>query len=58
MDEHRRVMRVLLPDPVVGFAGDERVYVLDASLRGVRISHLSLFPRRADLPIHFERDGR
>ena len=49
MDEHRSVMRVSLPEPVVGFAGDERVYVIDASLRGVRISHLAPYKRPSQI---------
>jgi hypothetical protein len=55
--EHRRVMRVNLLQPVVGVAGEERVYILDASIRGVRVSHRTLFAPRADCNIGFEWDG-
>jgi hypothetical protein len=58
MDEQRRVMRVELLEPLAGLAGNERVYVVDASLRGVRLSHLSLFSCRDGCPIEFEWGGR
>ena len=58
MDEHRRVMRVSLLEPLPGLAGDERIFIVDASLGGLRISHLTLFSTRADVPISFEWDGR
>ena len=56
-DEHRRVMRVNLLQPVVGVVGDEQIYILDASLGGVRVSHRTLFAPRADCNIGFEWDG-
>jgi hypothetical protein len=56
-DEHRRVMRVNLLQPVVGVVGNESIYILDASLRGVRVSHRTLFAPRADCNIGFEWDG-
>jgi hypothetical protein len=56
-DEHRRFMRVNLLQPVVGVAGEESIYILDASLQGVRVSHRSLFTPRADCNIGFEWDG-
>jgi PilZ domain len=58
MNEYRRIMRVSLPEPLPGVAADETMYVLDASLRGVRISHRSLFSPRTDIPIHFQWDGK
>ena len=58
MDEHRRVMRVSLPEPLAGFADDEPVYVVDASMSGVRLSHRTLFSPRTDLHISFDFDGR
>jgi hypothetical protein len=56
-DDHRRVMRVNLLQPVIGVAGEERIYILDASLGGVRVSHRTLFAPRADCNIGFEWDG-
>ena len=50
-------MRVNLLQPVVGVAGEESIYILDASLQGVRVSHRSLFTPRADCNIGFEWDG-
>jgi hypothetical protein len=57
MDEQRRVLRVSLPEPLEGLAAGEKIYVVDASLRGVRISHRTLFSPRAALPIRFDFDG-
>lgn len=57
MDEHRRVLRVSLLEPLAGKAGEERVFVVDASLRGLRISHLTLFSPRAEIPIAFDWEG-
>jgi hypothetical protein len=58
VDEHRRVMRVTLLQPIAGAAGTERIYVVDASLSGVRLSHLTLFQQRDDCRIEFEWDSR
>jgi len=58
MNEQRRVLRVSLPEPLAGVAGEEGVYVLDASLQGVRISHRTLFSPLTDLPISFQWDGK
>ena len=51
-------MRVSLPEPIPGVAASERIYVVDASLRGVRISHRTLFSPRDNMPIAFEFDGK
>jgi hypothetical protein len=58
VDEHRRVMRVTLLQPIAGAAGTEHIYVVDASLSGVRLSHLTLFQQRDDCRIEFQWDGR
>src|SRR5690348_5026554 len=58
MDKHRRVMRVSLPQPIAGIAADEPIHVVDASLRGVRISHCRLFSPRAGVPVALEFDGK
>jgi hypothetical protein len=50
-------MRVNLLQPVIGIAGEERVYILDASVRGVRVSHRTLFTPRAACNVGFEWDG-
>ena len=51
-------MRVTLLQPIAGAAGTERIYVVDASLSGVRLSHLTLFQQRDDCRIEFEWDSR
>jgi len=51
-------MRVSLPEPIEGVAADEPIYVVDASLRGVRISHRTLFSPRTEVPIAFTFDGK
>lgn len=42
--DRRRFLRVTLPDPVRGAVGSARIYVLDASMGGVRIAHQSALP--------------
>jgi hypothetical protein len=37
--ERRRVQRVRLPEPLRGTIGTARVFVMDVSLRGVRVAH-------------------
>ncbi|HLJ74453.1 MAG TPA: PilZ domain-containing protein [Thermoanaerobaculia bacterium] len=51
-------MRVSLPQPIAGVAADEPIHVVDASLRGVRITHRRLFSPHAGVPVAFEFDGK
>jgi hypothetical protein len=56
-DEQRRLMRVTLLHPLPGLAEGERIYIVDASLSGIRLSHQSLFATRTDCGITFDWDG-
>ena len=58
MEEHRRVQRVTLMHPLVGMADGERVYVVDASLTGVRMLHARLFRPQAGCSVAFSWDGK
>jgi hypothetical protein len=58
MEEHRRVQRVTLMHPLVGMADGERVYVVDASLTGVRMLHARLFRPQATCSVAFSWDGK
>lgn len=42
--ERRRYHRVNLPQPIRGAVGPARVYVLDASVGGIRIAHQVALP--------------
>jgi hypothetical protein len=54
----RRIQRVTLLQPVPGVAAGERVQVVDASTRGVRLAHKSLFSHGAQFAVAFEWDGQ
>lgn len=43
-NDRRRSQRVTLRQPMRGAVGDARVYVVDASLAGIRIAHQSPLP--------------
>ena len=43
-DDRRRFQRVTLSNPIRGAVGSARIYVLDASMGGVRIAHQSALP--------------
>lgn len=43
-EDRRRFQRVTLPHPIRGAVGSARIYVLDASMGGVRIAHQSALP--------------
>src|SRR5216684_1004435 len=58
MEEHRRVQRVTLMHPLVGMADGERVYVVDASLTGVRMLHAKLFQPQGSCSVSFSWDGK
>ena len=42
--DRRRHSRVSLPQPIRGAVGTARVYVLDASVGGIRIAHQAVLP--------------
>jgi len=54
----RRIERVTLQQPVPAKADGERAYVVDASMRGVRLSHTGLLPQGKQCGVTFEWDGR
>ena len=58
MDRHRRIERVTLQQPVPAVVDGEHVYVVDASTRGIRLSHSSLFSQGAKCDVAFEWDGK
>ena len=57
-DRERRVGRVRLLQPVPAVADGERAYVVDASLRGVRLSHTNLFLQETQCGVTFEWNGK
>ena len=57
--ERRSVQRVKLPEPLRGSSGNARVFVIDISLRGLKIAHQEVLGRVDDVcPIRFEWNGR
>jgi hypothetical protein len=58
MDRQRRIERVTLQQPMPAVVDGEHVYVVDASTRGIRLSHSSLFPQGAKCDVAFEWDGK
>jgi len=57
--ERRSVQRVRLPEPLRGSSGSARIFVLDVSLRGVKIAHQEVLGRVDDVcPIRFEWNGQ
>ena len=54
----RKIGRVRLNRPVPAVADGERAYVVDASVRGVRLSHTGLFSQGTKHDVEFEWDGR
>ncbi len=56
-DRDRRVGRVRLLQPVPAVADGERAYIVDASLRGVRLSHTNLFSQETQCGVTFEWNG-
>ena len=58
MDRHRRIERVTLQQPVPAVVDGEHVFVVDASTRGIRLMHSSLFPRGAKCDVAFVWNGR
>ena len=57
--ERRSVQRVRLPEPLRGSSGSARVFVIDISLRGLKIAHQDVLGRVDDVcPVRFEWSGR
>jgi len=56
--EQRRTERVTLQQPVPAVVNGEHGYVVDASTKGVRLSHSNLFPQGARCEVAFEWDGK
>jgi hypothetical protein len=54
----RKIERVRLRQPVPAVADGERAYVVDASVRGVRLSHKGLFSQGTKHDVEFEWDGK
>jgi hypothetical protein len=57
-EQARRIQRVTLPHPLQALACGETAYVVDASTRGVRLSHADLLPPGSDCKVAFEWEGR
>ena len=53
----RRVERVHMVSPLPAEVRGERVFILDASLRGFRIAHEKPFGRAETIPLHFDFEG-
>ena len=43
-DDRRRYPRIRMPHPLRGAVGTARIYVLDASLGGIRVAHQAALP--------------
>jgi PilZ domain len=57
METRRRTQRVTLLQPIAARAGNERAYVVDVSVSGVRIFHHTAFPERKPYPISLDWEG-
>lgn len=57
--ERRRVQRVRLPEPLRGSIGATRIFLIDVSLRGVRVAHRDAIGNVGDsCVVRCEWDGR
>ncbi|HEX9500086.1 MAG TPA: PilZ domain-containing protein [Thermoanaerobaculia bacterium] len=54
----RKIGRVTLQQPAPAVADGERAYVVDASVRGVRLSHQGFFSQGTKHDVEFEWDGK
>jgi hypothetical protein len=54
----RKIERVRLQQPVPAVADGERAYVVDASVRGVRLSHKGFYSQGTKHDVEFEWDGK
>ena len=57
MESRRRTQRFTLLQPLPARAGNERALIVDVSLSGVRLSHLSLLPEGKPCAISLEWQG-
>ncbi len=58
MYPHRRIERVTLGHPIMAFASGEPVQIVDASVRGVRLTHENLLAQRDRCAIAFDWKGQ
>jgi hypothetical protein len=58
METRRRTPRITLPQPIAAYAGGESAYVVDASVKGVRLSHSTLFMERKPCAVSFDWQGK
>jgi hypothetical protein len=58
MTRQREISRITLRQPIVATACGERVRIVDASIRGVRVAHSHLLNDRDRCPIAFDWNGR
>ena len=54
----RRIERIRLQQPVPAVADGENAYVVDASVRGVRLSHKGFFSQGTKHDVEFEWEGQ
>ncbi len=57
VETRRRSERVTLLHPIAARAGGERAYIVDASAKGVRLSHSTLFTERKPCTVSFDWQG-
>lgn len=58
MKQERRIARVSLPKPIAATACGKSVQIVDASVRGVRLWHSTLFSEEKGCPVAFDWEGR
>lgn len=58
METRRRTQRVALPEPIAARAGGGRAYVVDASVRGVRLWHSAELPEGKPCAVSFDWQGK
>jgi PilZ domain len=57
VEARRRAQRVTLLQPIAARAGNERAFVVDASINGVRLSHATPLPERKPFAISLDWHG-
>ena len=57
METRRRTQRVTLLQPIAARAGNERAYVVDVSVNGVRLAHPMALPEQKPFAISLEWQG-
>jgi len=58
MREERRIARVSLAKPIEAMACGKSVHIVDASVRGVRLWHSTLFSEQKECPVAFDWEGK